>query len=543
MTRIKSLTNSLTMPVEGRGVDVTYELIPPPCYTLTLTSGANGGLATALPLKSDACTTNGQYVEGEGIALTSAPDVSYRVASWTGTDNDGSKASTNVLHMPGGNRTVNVTYELIPPPSKVVMLWYAYNTGGAEETALMQVIANAETADPDLDIVPIWHDFNTLYTDYEAAVAAGGGPDMFVGPNDSLGNEARAGQLLNLDSYLAGNLTNVTQTGIDGMKVGGSLYGVPEFAKIVALFYNKSKVSTPPTTTSELLSLLQDGKKLAVPNGAAYYLYGFWHAFGGQLMDVNGYCTADQGGFVPALQYFRDLQTAGASLLNPDDARNSFVNGNVDLYVNGTWMLSDLEAAMGSDLGVVALPAGPVADAMAMNGIDGFYVNPNSTHPAEVVAAALAMTNQASAQIFTNIGGHVPVRTDVSSSDPLNTAFGQFSAQGEPRPQLPQLDNYWGNFGNLIGHVLSGSTSPADGVPTACWNMNRQNGYRGTFYLKASAEENWVHAYGWADGTLLTLKVGDPDVPDFTTMTRAGAAPWDTVSSGGRCSRRVYPGL
>ena len=59
-----------------------------PCYALTLTSGANGVPATALPLKSDACTTDEQYVEGAVIALTAHPDTNYQVGSWSGTDND-----------------------------------------------------------------------------------------------------------------------------------------------------------------------------------------------------------------------------------------------------------------------------------------------------------------------------------------------------------------------------------------------------------------------------------------------------------------------
>ena len=100
---------------------------------------------------------------------------------------------------------------------------------------------------------------------------------------------------------------------IDGMTVDGHLYGVPESFTAVALYYNKSMIATPPSTTDELLSLVLGGDKLVTDGmDGAYYFYGFWNAFGGQLMDDTGRCIADQGGFVPAVQYLSDLQTSGA---------------------------------------------------------------------------------------------------------------------------------------------------------------------------------------------------------------------------------------
>ena len=60
----------------------------PACHILTLTSGADGGDPSASPLKSDACPTVGQYIEGEFISLSAHPDAGYQVAMWSGTDAD-----------------------------------------------------------------------------------------------------------------------------------------------------------------------------------------------------------------------------------------------------------------------------------------------------------------------------------------------------------------------------------------------------------------------------------------------------------------------
>jgi multiple sugar transport system substrate-binding protein len=52
------------------------------------------------------------------------------------------------------------------------------------------------------------------------------------------------------------------------------------------------------------------------------------------------------------------------------------------------------------------------------------------------------------------------------------------------------------------------------------------------YYLKASAVDDWVHAYGWADGTELTLEVGAPGDPGYYTSTaKAGQAPWDPIGT------------
>ena len=108
-----ALTNALTMPALASTVNVTYQ--SKTCYGLELTSGDNGGDPTADPTSSQACTLGGTFVEDEVITLTAHPDTGYRVASWSGTDDDTSKAPTNTLTMPALGSTVHVTYEEIPP--------------------------------------------------------------------------------------------------------------------------------------------------------------------------------------------------------------------------------------------------------------------------------------------------------------------------------------------------------------------------------------------------------------------------------------------
>ena len=364
-------------------------------------------------------------------------------------------------------------------PSGEVTLWHAYQTGSAEESTLTELIANAQAKFPNMTINVLQIPFSEIFNKYQTEVAAGGGPDMFVAPNDDLGNWARGELVLALDDKLQGKLDKVSVTGVEGMKVDGKLYGVPESAKAVALYYNKSLVPEPPKTTDELLEMVKGGEagKVLVNVQGAYHLFGWSGAFGGQLLDNENKCIADQKGWVDFMQYLVDLKAAGA-VFEPDygKAEGLFRQGEAAMLVNGPWALADYVKDLGDNLGVVPMPAGPAGPATPLNGIDGFYINPNSQNVDGAVELALFLTGQASAQIYTDSAGHVPIRTDVTSSDPLIAAFAQASATGYPRPQSAEFANYWGPFGDMFTKVLEGALTPAEGVAEACSAMNTASG-------------------------------------------------------------------
>lgn len=390
------------------------------------------------------------------------------------------------LSLPGAShRSVNATtlHEL----TGEITLWYSYESGSSEETALNLVIDNVEALNPGLIITAIQKNFNTIHDEYVAEVLIGSGPDLLLTPNDWLGELAREGYIKNINTELVGKLTAFETTAVEGMKYMGSLYGVPESAKAVALYYNKLRIPDPPETTSELISLVASGKKLVIANGnagGAYFNFGLYGAFGGQLMDATGRCIADQGGFVEAMQYLVALNNAGAVVIG--DSWNEGVlkyrTGEIDFLIDGPWYLEDNRAALGVNTGVVPLPIGPSGPSLPLNGIDGFFINPISLRTADAVEVALQMVTQLNSQIFTNVGGHIPVRTDVTSVDPLINAFRLASATGLPRPQQAELVNYWVPFGEMMTEVLAGTVDPITGIRHACEEMNTLNGFP-TYYV------------------------------------------------------------
>jgi arabinogalactan oligomer/maltooligosaccharide transport system substrate-binding protein len=362
-----------------------------------------------------------------------------------------------------------------------VTLWHSYGSGGGETGALNTVLDTVRAANTGLTIDVVEQPFDQIFNKWRTDVAAGEGADLFIAPNDSLGQDAREESLLPLDDYLAGNaaLDGYLPVAIDGSKVDGVFYMVPESLKAVALWYDKSALPTPPKTSDELLAGVKDGSIKIGINQGVYHQFGWSGAFGGKLMDDAGKCTADQGGFADAFAYLKSLKDAGATFNTDGNAlKTDFQTGKLNAIIDGPWQTADFRTALGDKLAVTTIPAGPTGPANPFTGTDGWYINPN-LDPAQAALAvnvALALTAPASEQVFVDDAGHVPANPAVSVTDPITQGFAEAAAAGLPRPQNEQFNNWWGPFGDALNKVIDTGADPATAVADACKLMNEASG-------------------------------------------------------------------
>jgi len=356
-----------------------------------------------------------------------------------------------------------------------ITLWHAYQSGSTDESVLSALIKNAQDHFPGLRVNVLQIPASEIVRDYQIDVIAGGGPDLFLAPNNGLGNWARDGLVLPLDSYIEGRLEGVSEKAIEAMVVDESIYGIPESTVIVALYYNRSLLESPPRNTEELLQLVQDGKIIANVL-SAYYLFGWSGGFGGRLLDDDGKCIANNEGWVEAMQYLVDLKQAGGIFEpNYETAEAFFLREDAAMFVDGPWSYPKYKQSLGANLGVVVLPSGPAGPAAPLIGADGFYINPNSHNVEAAFELALFLTNQESSQSFAEFAGHVPVRLGVTSNDPHINTFMESSTFGYPEPQSEQFANYWSPFEEMFYMVLSGEVTPQQGVSEACAGMDAAN--------------------------------------------------------------------
>ena len=359
-----------------------------------------------------------------------------------------------------------------------ITLWHTYSSGaGTELNALNEILASVQAANPDLKVTVLEVPFADIFNKWNADVATGAGPDLFIAPNDSLGFQAREGVIADLDAALTGKLTDIVPVAVDGSKVDGKLYMVPESLKAVAAYYDTAKIATPPATTDALLAGVKDGTIKAGFYGgtAAYHNFGWWAAFGGKLMDDTGKCIADTTGVVDAYAYLAELQAAGAKFYpNYDDMANAFKAGDIDYIVDGPWASGGYKESVPT-VGVAPMPAGPVGPSQPLTGVDGWYINPNSANLDLATQFALAMTTKDAQQTFVDVAGHIPANGTITITDPITQGFADAVANGFPRPQVKELDNFWGNFGNALQLVLESGEDPQKAVTDACAAMNEAN--------------------------------------------------------------------
>ena len=357
-------------------------------------------------------------------------------------------------------------------------VWHSYGSGaGTEACALKLVTDRIKAANPDLKLTIQDVKFDDLFKKFELEAASGGGPDLFIAPNDSLGKEARAKLFLDISKQLEGKLANASEVSIEGSKVDGKFFMVPESLKAVAMYYDKSKVATPPKTTDELLQGVKDGKiKAGFDAHSSYHSFGWWAAFGGELMDASGKCVADTTGVGDAYSYFQELQAAGATWYDKyDDLASDFKSGKIDLIVDGPWASGGYKDALKDNLAVAPMPTGPKGPSKPLTGVDGWYINSKSKSPDLAVAFALEMVKTENEQVFVDRAGHIPADTTITISDPITQKFAEAVATGFPRPQVPQLDNFWANFDNALNLVIQKKTDGTQAATDACKKMNEAN--------------------------------------------------------------------
>lgn len=362
------------------------------------------------------------------------------------------------------------------PLPNTLTLWHSYAADSPEASVINDLVAQAQQSTPDLKIAAVAIPGDEIINRFETEAAAGGGPDLLLASNDSLSREARSGLLRELDSAVGQQTSQYLPNAIESMKVDGKLYGIPASLSTMALYYNAGKIQSPPRTTGDLLSAVKGGTTLVLIR-SAFHNFGFFGAFGGRLFDENGRCVADAGGFADALNYLRELKASGAQVVTSGrEAEALFKEGQVDLAINGSWLLGDYRAALGDQLGVAPLPSGPGGPARPLLSGNGVYLNASSAKPDQAIALGLLLTGQAAQQRYVEQGSFVPSNANLTITNPALASLFESARSGTPAPQRPELVRFWGPFDSALAEVLEAGADPVAAVQAACAAMNEANG-------------------------------------------------------------------
>jgi len=326
-------------------------------------------------------------------------------------------------------------------------------------------------------------DFNQIRERVQTAGPDGEGPDIFIGANGWTGELVASGVVQPINFR---EVEDFLQVALDGFRFGGSLYAMPYATETIAMFYNEDLVTQAPATFEEIADIcasLSDIENcVGVPGGGnladAYHNYTFMSSLGGYIFTFDtatGYDVTDIGvnsdGAVAGLEFLAEQIEAGViGSVDYDDAKNLFLEGQQPFWVTGPWELGTLsDSALNWSVAKL-----PTIDGQAQSpfvGAQGFFIGAFTEYA--VIAQSFLFDYVATAETFQALHDADPripafrPLLDALSDDPVAQAFAMSAADGQPLPNVPEMESVWGPLGDNLLAIRNGELSPQDAMDAA----------------------------------------------------------------------------
>ncbi len=314
----------------------------------------------------------------------------------------------------------------------------------------------------------------------------GEGPDLIATiPHDQVGQFASAGVLEPMDKYLSVAFkADVAESSLDAFNYKGRTFGIPMWGEAVAIIYNKKLLPGGiPKTWDEFIKVAQNltnAEKQQFgylsPIGIQYHQHGFYRAFGGYVFGKNkdgSYNTADIGlanaGAVKAAQLLADLRFKHK--LIPEGAEDDglqtdlFLKGNLAMWLNGPWKMADIKKAkIDYGIGLPPRPTGATQDFQPFLGVRGLVMNAYSKQKPVTSEFAKFLVSNANQISLNKIGGRLPISKSAVrqlGKDPVAAGFGAAIAKGIPMPNIPEMGQVWGPWGDAQNLIIKTQNADA----------------------------------------------------------------------------------
>jgi arabinogalactan oligomer/maltooligosaccharide transport system substrate-binding protein len=358
-----------------------------------------------------------------------------------------------------------------------ITIWHGYIE--TEEQLFSKAVDDFQAANSDITIDLLAVPFDQLQNKFQTDASAGGGPTLITGPQDRMAGYASAGLLAEIDANAA-FISNLVPAAVEGGKVDGKLVGIPLSNKVLALFYDKSKVDTPPADFDALLvAAAQQGMALTAD---WFHNYMWVPAFGAQLFDANNKCVLDSTGGAAAFAYYKQVcDSPGVTCDGNDgDMDTLFRQRQVAFRIQGPWMSADAINDLGAEnVGVVRIPTIPGhGDPRPWNQSEMIQISINAT--SEQVGAAMKfieyITSADVQKEFLNQANWIPANASVdTSSNPVVGGFLEQVPFSDPFPVVTELGATWTPMGDAVTKILEGVLTPEAAITEACALINETN--------------------------------------------------------------------
>lgn len=368
-------------------------------------------------------------------------------------------------------------------PQGDLVLWHSW--AGPDAEALTAILTDMKAAYPLVNVDTLYVSPNDLPQAFADAVAANGGPDLAVTENWWINDMVAANVIRPLDDLVRpGQTETFFPAALASFQRDGFLYALPATYELVALYQNTALAAagTAPATTDDLLAQARATPEMGLGLYASlYHLWWGFPAYGAVLFDADGKVVLDRGdGAAGFLAWIKALDGVEGSFVDTDYGMllDRFSKGEFAYFVDGPWAAPELRAALGANLAVVPLPAGPAGAAAPWLSAEGVILNPSLGPEKAQLAFFLAsiLTDTDSGSRFA-AGGRLPANQSAAlPDDPLVRGFALQAATAQPAPPFGEMESVWGYGGDMLVKVLGGSMEPAEAVRETAALINEEIG-------------------------------------------------------------------
>jgi maltose/maltodextrin transport system substrate-binding protein len=326
---------------------------------------------------------------------------------------------------------------------------------------------------------------------FQAAAAAGKGPDIFCWPHDRVGEWAKSGLIVPIKPPKRVR-EQIEPSAWQAFTYKGQVWGYPLAIEAIGLIYNKALVARPPASFDEVIAL----DKQLQPQGKRAILWAYNQAF------FSWPLLAGPGGFVFGRTPQGELDPqvvgvnhpgalAGAQLLDrlikdghmPKGARYAemeaaFNKGQVAMMISGPWAWDNAKKS-GIDFGVAAIPSVAGHAAKPFVGVLGCLI----TAPSKLkdVAREFLENHLLKVENLKVVSADVPLGTPANkayfrelSADPHIVATMANARAGEAIPNIPQMGRFFPAMDAALEAITNGRQAPKDALDGAAARMLAQ---------------------------------------------------------------------
>ena len=382
-------------------------------------------------------------------------------------------------------------------------LWHAY--GGAFGKQFEALVEEYNRKHSGIVIKPsygggLWSMRDKLFT----AVAGGAAPDLAQIDQFWSSELAEAGAIVRLEDWF-GTLDrdDIWPMAWQTAAYGGHIWTMPFSLSNIALYYNRALLraagldpAVPPGTWDELAAVAEavtadtngDGQTdrwglsfpLKANEGVVYYWFAFLWQAGGELFadEFDASRFQEQPG-IDALGFLQAMVASGSIPLAPP--QEGFDKGQIGMTLASTARLSRYVEALGDDLGVAPLPAGPVARATGVGGAN-LAILAGCEHREAAWDFIEWMTSPEINLRWSTSTGYLPLRRSVVLSDGYEAYLRQEPRariileqmdDARVRPNIPAYAAGSREVGLAIEEVLFSGADPSAALKAAAEKVDR----------------------------------------------------------------------